>query len=316
MKDVHIPVLRKEVIHYLNLKKGDIIFEGTLGGAGHTVEIIKAIAPTGKVIAVDLDSQALSTAASKLKSLNLLNYIIILNDNFANVSNILKNLKFKYLNGFFLDLGISSYQIELSDRGFSYLKDQGLDMRFSDKTKLSAFDIINKYSEKKLKEIFFSFGQERFSSLIAKNIVKHRNIKPVETTGELVEIINNSIPAKYKYESKRRGNPAKRIFQAIRIEVNSELENLRKAIDDAVKLLVPGGRMVIISYHSLEDRIVKRAFERFSGKCICQPGLPVCSCNAVKLGKIITKKPVVPDEAEISQNPRSKSAKLRVFEKF
>lgn len=311
MMALHLPVLRKEVVHYLNLKKGDIVYDGTLGGAGHTIEIIKAIAPTGKVIAVDLDSQALSTAASKLGSLGLLEYVNTVNDNFSNVKDILKCLNVRRIDSLFLDLGISSMQIDLSDRGFSYLKNQKLDMRFSEKAKTDAFEVVNKYPEKKLKEIFYRYGEERWTAVIVKNIVNFRKDRPIETTGQLVEIIKNSIPAKYRY----RGHPAKRVFQAIRIEVNSELDNLRKALDDGLEVISSGGRIAVISYHSLEDRIVKHTFERFSGKCVCPPGLPVCSCGAAVKGKIITKKAVAPSEEEKNLNPRSKSAKLRVFEK-
>jgi len=312
MSVLHLPVLRKEVVFYLNLKKGDIVFEGTLGGAGHTVEIIKAIAPTGKIIGVDLDSQALSTATSNLKSLGLIDYVKIVNDNFANVTGILNKLGISYVDGFFLDLGLSSLQIDISARGFSYLKNQKLDMRFSSKGKLSADYILNNYSEEGLRDIFYRYGEERWSVPISRNIVNYRKSKKLEFTEELVEIIKNSIPAKYRYP----GHPAKKVFQAIRIEVNNELENLSRALEESIGVLKQGGRIVIISYHSLEDRIVKTAFERFSGKCICPPGFPVCRCKAEPKGKIITRKAVKPSETEIKENPRSKSARLRVFEKM
>jgi 16S rRNA (cytosine1402-N4)-methyltransferase len=311
MQDFHLPVLRREVVHCLNLKKGDIVFDGTLGGAGHTIEIIKAIAPTGKVIAVDLDSQALSTAASKLKSLDFLEYADIVNDNYANIAGILEKLGIKQINGLLLDLGISSFQIDLSERGFSYLKDQNLDMRFSDNDRLDAYSVVNNYPEEDLRDIFYKFGEESWAPVIAKKIVSSRRQGPIKTTGQLVEIIKSSIPAKLRH----KGHPAKRVFQAIRIEVNSELENLKRALADGFGLLSAGGRLAVISYHSLEDRIVKRTFEKLSGKCTCPPEFPVCRCGAIKEGNIITKKAVVPSEEEINTNPRSKSAKLRVFEK-
>jgi 16S rRNA (cytosine1402-N4)-methyltransferase len=311
---IHIPVLVKEVMHYLNLKKGDIVFDGTLGGAGHTIEMIKVIAPTGKIIGVDLDSQALSTATSNLKSQGLINYVCIVNDNFANVISILKKLGIKKIDGFLLDLGLSSIQIDKSGRGFSYLKKEKLDMRFDLTEGISAFEIVNKYSEEKLREIFYKYGEERWSGRIAKNIIGYRKNRRIEYSDELVEIIKRSIPDKYRYRMK--GHPAKRVFQAIRIEVNRELENLEKAIKEGLGVLDTGARMAIISYHSLEDRIVKNRFEIYSGKCVCPRGFPVCNCGATKIGRILTKKAIktTPDEGRM--NPKSKSAKLRVFEKL
>jgi 16S rRNA (cytosine1402-N4)-methyltransferase len=311
MQDLHLPVLRKEVVYYLNLKKGDFVFDGTLGGAGHTIEIIKAIAPTGKIIAADLDSQALSTAARKLKSLDFLKYAYIAKDSYVNAAEILKRFGIKSVNGFLLDLGISSLQIDLSVKGFSYLKNQKLDMRFSDEGKPDAFEVVNSYPEEKLREIFYRYGEEKWAAAIAKKISDYRKTGPIKTTGQLVEIIKSSVPAKYRFS----GHPAKRIFQAIRIEVNSELENISRGLNAGLDVLVPGGRMAVISYHSLEDRIVKRTFEKFSGKCTCPPDLPVCICGETGRGRVITKKPVMPSEEELSENLRSKSARLRVFEK-
>jgi 16S rRNA (cytosine1402-N4)-methyltransferase len=312
-KDVHIPVMGKEVMQYLDLKKGDIVFEGTLGGAGHTVEIIKAIAPTGKVIGVELDSQATSTAARNLKNQGLIDYIEIVNDNFSNVSNILRANSIKKINGFLLDLGLSSIQIELSGRGFSYLRDENIDMRFNPEEGISASDILNEYPEETLRDIFYKYGEEKWSGRIAQNIVNYRKNKRIESTGQLIEIIKNSIPPKYKYGA--GGHPAKRVFQAIRIEINRELENLKKALNDGVDLMAKDGRMVVISYHSLEDRIVKESFISFSGKCTCPRDFPECRCGAVKKGEIMTKKVLTPSENEIKLNPRAKSARMRVFEK-
>ncbi len=311
-EEIHKPVLLEEVLYYLKLKKGDIVFEGTLGGAGHTIEIIEAIAPTGKIIGVDLDSKAISTATIKLKK--FLSNLLLINDSFANISGILRELNIKSISGFFLDLGLSSIQIENSGRGFSYIRNEKLDMRFDQSSELDACDVVNNYTENKLKEIIYKYGEERWSSRISKNIVSHRSLKKITHTGELVEIIKESIPAKHR--SKRKGHPAKRVFQALRIEVNRELDNLDKALEDGFKLLKSCGRMVIISYHSLEDRIVKRKFKKFSGRCICPPDLPVCKCGAEKKAKIITKKVIKPSPDEIRENPRSRSARLRVLEKL
>jgi 16S rRNA (cytosine1402-N4)-methyltransferase len=313
-KDIHKPVLGKEVVDYLNLKQGDVVFEGTLGGAGHTVEIIKAIAPTGKVIGVELDSQAISTATTNLKSKGLLDSVLIVNDNFSNVTEILKKLSINKINGFLLDIGLSSMQIEMSERGFSYLKNEDLDMRFDLSETIKASDIINEYSEEELKEIFYKFGEERWSGHIARRIVKQRAVAPIEKTGELVDIIKNSIPAKFRYF--RKGDPSKRIFQALRIEINSELDNLKKGLEEGAEALESGARMVIISYHSLEDRIVKKSFEKLSGKCTCPSGFPECRCGAVVKAKIISRKAITASEDEILRNPRSKSAKMRVLEKI
>ena len=312
LEEIHVPVLLKEVLYYLNLKQGDIIFDGTLGGAGHTVEIIKAIAPTGKVIGVDLNGQTISTATSRLRDFS--KNVVLVNDNFANIKKILKRINIKSIDGMLLDLGLSSFLIEKSKRGFSYLKNEKLDMRFGNGDHISAFDVVNKYSQGKLTEIFRKYGEERWSKSIAKNIVNHRKSGDIKTTGELVEIIKDSIPRKFKYQ--RRGHPAKRIFQAIRMEVNKELDNLKMAIEDGFKMLKSGGRMVIISYHSLEDRMVKSSFLEYEGKCTCPPDFPVCKCGREKRAEIITKKVVRPRLEEISSNPRSKSARLRVLEKL
>jgi len=312
LKEFHIPVLLSEVLKYLNPEKGDIVFDGTLGGAGHTIEIIKAIAPTGKVIGVDLHSQTLSTAARKLRS--SAGNMIPVNDNFANIKEILKRLKIAGINGFLLDLGLSSFMIDRSGRGFSYMKDEKLDMRFSDKQELNAFKIVNSYSEERLREIFTRYGEERFSARISKNIGRCRAEKAINTTLELVEIIRRSIPG--KYIGKRKGNPAKRVFQALRIEVNGELENLDRAITDGFEEMKSGGRMVIISYHSLEDRLVKKKFKEYEGICICPPSLPVCGCGVKKRARFITKRAVLPSQWEKEGNPRARSAKLRALEKI
>ena len=310
-KKIHEPVLLKEVLYYLDLKQGDVLFEGTLGGAGHTVEIIKAIAPTGKVIGVDLHSQTLSTASTQFDKFP--ENIVLVNDNFANIIEILKELDIGSIDGMLLDLGLSSFLIEKSKRGFSYLRDEELDMRFGDGS-LKASDVVNEYTEDRLVEIFQNYGEERWAKSIAKSIVARRKAGSLKTTGELVEIIKDSIPEKYKY--RRKGNPAKRIFQAIRMEVNREIDNLRKAIRDGFKMLKSNGRMVVISYHSLEDRLVKRSFAEFEGICTCPPELPVCACGRERKADIITRRAVRPSQEEIAVNPRSRSARLRALKKL
>jgi len=312
LEGIHKSVLLKEVLYYLNLKQGDVIFDGTLGGAGHTVEIIKVIAPTGRIIGVDLHSQAISTATRKLKKFS--NRIALVNDNFANIKEILKKVNVENIDGILLDLGLSSFLIEKSERGFSYLRNEKLDMRFNDNNKITAFDVVNTYSKEKLAEIFWKYGEERWSKLIAESIVNYRKDKTIETTGELVEIIKSAIPDKFRHY--RKGHPAKRIFQAIRIEVNNELDNLKKAVEDGFDVLKSGGRMVIISYHSLEDRMVKNKFLQYEGACTCPPDFPVCKCGSKRRAKIITRKAVKPTPEEIKLNPRSKSARLRVLEKL
>lgn len=310
--EFHIPVLLDEVMNYLRLKKGDYVFDGTLGGAGHTVEIIKAIAPTGKVIGVDLNSQTIRTAARRLG--DLLQFALLVNDNFANIKNILDKLDISKVNGILLDPGLSSFLIDKSGRGFSYLRDEKLDMRFGDSERLTACELINNYEEGQLAELFRKFGEERYSGRIAKAIVGYRKTKKIGTTGELVRIIESAVPQAARYG--RSGHPAKRVFQAVRIGVNRELDNLARAIEDGFDVLESGGRMVVISYHSLEDRIVKRSFLSFSGKCTCPPDFPVCICGSKETGRIVTKKAVRPGEKELKENPRSRSAKLRVIEKI
>lgn len=310
-KNFHKPVLLREVLYYLSLKQGDLVFDGTLGGAGHSLAIIKVIAPTGKIIGVDLYSKALSTAARKLKGYK--ENVILKKDNFSNIKAILWKEGIRKVDKILLDLGLSSFQIERSKKGFSYMRKEKLDMRFSNEEGLSAFKVINEYPESELLRIFFEYGQERWSKNIVKNILKEREVEKISDTGRLVDIIKNSIPGKYKYKG---GHPAKRIFQAIRIEVNKELDNLKKGIMDGFDVLKKGGRMAIISYHSLEDRIVKDKFLTFSGQCTCPPDFPVCRCGAKKEAIILTKKPVRATEKEVRKNPRSKSAKLRAIKKI
>ncbi len=307
----HIPVLLKEVLNYLDPKPKDIVFDGTLGGAGHTIEIYKAIAPTGILIGVDQDSQALSTAAKRIGDSE---NIFLVKDDFRNIRSILKKFDLKKINAFFLDLGLSSMQIDTEGRGFSYNRDEKIDMRMDQEGVLSAYDVLNTYSEEELKIIFYQFGEERWSARIARNITKYRKDKEITRTAELVEIIRRSIPAFGK--KSKGGHPAKRVFQALRIEVNKELDSLSNVLDDAFELLEQGGRMVIISYHSLEDRIVKEKFLILGGKCTCPANIPECRCGAVKKAEILTKKPVMVQNEEAVLNPRAKSAKLRAIRKL
>jgi len=309
----HKPVLLKEVLYYLNPHEGNVIFEGTLGGAGHTIEIIKAIAPTGKIIGVDIDSKALSTATKKLKEYKKL--LIPVNEDFSEVDKILIDNDIEAVNGFFLDLGLSSMLIEDSRKGFSYLKKEKLDMRFDTRNPLTAEEVLNSYPEESLKNIFSKYGEERFSGRIAKKIIEKRKEKRISHTTQLVEVIKASIPVSAK-TGKNKWSSVKRVFQALRIEVNDELNKLGHAIDSGFRSLSPEGRMVIISYHSLEDRIVKRKFDFFSGKCKCPQGLPKCICGAEKKAVILTRKIIRPSEEEILENPRSRSAKLRALRKI
>ncbi len=310
-KEQHIPVLLKEVLNYLEPKPKDIIFDGTLGGAGHTIEIYKAIAPTGILIGVDQDSQALSTAAKKIGDFK---NIFLVKDDFRNIRSILKKLDIKKINAFFLDLGLSSMQIDTEGRGFSYSRDEEIDMRMDQEGVLSAYDVLNTYSQEELKNIFYQFGEERWSARIARNIIDYRKSKEITRTAELVEIIRRSIPSFGK--KSKGGHPAKRVFQALRIEVNKELDSLSGVLEDAFELLEHGGRMVIISYHSLEDRIVKERFLIWGGKCTCPADMPECRCGASKKVEILTKKPVMAQKEEAVFNPRAKSAKLRAIRKI
>ena len=311
LEQIHIPVLLKEALDLLNPKPGKLIFDGTLGGAGHTVEILKAIAPTGKLIAADQDSKAISTASRLFEGRQ---NVYIKKSNFSEIRNIIEELGIDHLDGILLDLGLSSEQIEKSGRGFSYIREEKLDMRFDEEGPLSAFEVLNDYSQSDLEKIFFTYGEEKHSRRIAREIVLSRKEKDISSTGQLIEIIKKSIPASERY--KRKGDPSKRIFQALRIEVNKELESLEKAIDEGFLALGKHGRMVIISYHSLEDRIVKNKFLDLCGKCKCPPGLPVCICNPQKKVNILTKKAVKASEEEISRNKRASSARLRAIEKI
>lgn len=298
-----------ECIEGLKIKPEGIYVDGTLGGAGHSKEIIQRLSKQGMLIGIDRDKEALAAAKENLKKYSNVKYI---HDNHDNIIEILEELELKKVDGILLDLGVSSYQLDERNRGFSYLGENILDMRMDKTQELTAETVINQYSEQELANIIYEYGEERFSRQIARNICKQREEHPIRTTRELAEIIEKSIP-----KSKQKdGHPAKRTFQAIRIEVNNEIKPLYQTIKDCIECLSEGGRLCVITFHSLEDRAVKKAFLEAKGKCTCPSDLPYCICGAKSLGKIITKKPITATKEELEENTRSKSAKLRIFEKI
>ena len=308
MEFKHTPVMLAECINYLNIKPNGIYVDGTLGGAGHSKEIALKLSNEGLLIGIDRDNEALEAAKQKLKDFNNVKYI---HGNHDNIKELLKKMGITKVNGILLDLGVSSYQLDEKNRGFSYIGDNELDMRMDKTQNLTAKYIINNYSEEQLADIIFKYGEEKFSRAIAKNICKERRIKKIESTAELVNIIEKSMP-----KSKQiGGHPAKRTFQAIRIEVNNEIKPLYNTVLDCIDLLEENGRLCILTFHSLEDRAVKEAFIEAEGKCTCPKDLPYCVCNYKSNGRIITKKPIEASILEKEENSRAKSAKLRVFEK-
>ena len=308
MKFKHKPVMLNECIEGLKIKQNGIYLDGTLGGAGHSKEIAKALNNTGILIGIDRDQEALQAARQNLKEFKNVRYI---HGNHDDIVSILENENIDGVDGILLDLGVSSYQLDERNRGFSYLGENILDMRMDKTQELTAKKVVNEYSEEELSNIIYEYGEERFSRKIAYNICKRRKEKTIETTKELVEIIEESIPKSKQND----GHPAKRTFQAIRIEVNNEIKPLYNTILNCIKCLNSKGRLCVITFHSLEDRAVKKAMLDAKGKCICPPDLPYCVCGAKSEGKIITKKPMVASKEEQEENSRSKSAKLRIFEK-
>lgn len=306
----HVSVLLNECIENLNIKPDGIYVDGTMGGAGHSLEIVKKLSEKGMLIGIDRDEEALAVAKERLKKFNNVKYV---HDNHDNIDEIIKNLNIKGVDGILLDLGVSSYQIDEKTRGFTYMDDGPLDMRMDKSQKLTAEYIVNNYKEQDLARIIFEYGEEKFSRKIARNICEYRKNKKIETTGELVKIIEKSIPGKFR---EKNSHPAKRTFQAIRIEVNNEIEPLYNTVKNSINALNSKGRLCVITFHSLEDRMVKKACIDAEGKCTCPKDLPYCVCGNVSLGKIITKKPILPTEKEMQENSRSRSAKLRVFEKI
>ncbi|MDN5332264.1 MAG: rRNA (cytosine1402-N4)-methyltransferase [Tepidanaerobacteraceae bacterium] len=310
MEYFHQPVLLKEAIEFLDPKSGGVYVDATLGGGGHFSEILKRIGVDGKAIGIDRDEDAVKNARDKFSAFP---NAVIIHDNFKNIKRIVHNLGFQGVDGVIFDLGVSSYQLEEKSRGFSYMQDAPLDMRMDKSQKLTAKDVVNNLEKKELARIIKEYGEERWADKIAEFICERRKIKPIESTGELVEIIKAAIPAR----ARRQGpHPAKRTFQALRIFVNDELGILSQSLKDAVELLKPGGRICVITFHSLEDRIVKHTFKELSRGCICPKGSPVCTCNREKELKILTPKPVLPSRDEIKTNPRARSAKLRAGEKL
>ena len=309
MEFKHKPVLLNECIEGLNIKKDGIYVDGTLGGAGHSKEILRNLSDKGFLIGIDRDEEALKAAKQNLSDFKNVKYI---HGNHDDIKEILEDIGIEKVDGILLDLGVSSYQLDERNRGFSYLGENELDMRMDKTQTLSAKTIVNTYKEENLANIIYEYGEEKFSRSIARNICKYRKQKEIETTKELVEIIENSIP-----KSKQNGgHPAKKTFQAIRIEVNNEIKPLEKTIADCIDVLAPEGRLCVITFHSLEDRAVKNAFNKAKGICTCPKDLPYCVCGAKELGKVINKKPIIASDEEQEENTRSKSAKLRIFEKI
>ncbi|MCR1933236.1 16S rRNA (cytosine(1402)-N(4))-methyltransferase RsmH [Clostridium tepidum] len=309
MEFKHISVLLKETIDSLNIKEDGIYVDCTLGGGGHSKEILKKLSPRGKLIGIDQDTSAIKAAKERLKDYE---NVIYVHNNFYNIDSILEQLGIDKVDGIIMDLGVSSYQLDEASRGFSYMKDAPLDMRMNREEDFSAYDIVNGYEEEELFKILKNYGEEKFSRKIARLIIEKRKETPIKTTGELVEVIRKAIPAKFQ----REGHPAKRTFQAIRIEVNRELQILNKAIEDSVSRLNKDGILSIITFHSLEDRIVKVKFKELEKPCTCPSSFPICVCGKKPQIKILTKKPIEPSEYEKEVNSRSKSAKLRVCKKI
>lgn len=310
MEFKHVSVLLNEAIEGLNIKEDGVYVDCTLGGAGHSSEILKRLSPKGRLIGIDQDNDALRAAKEKLKNYS---NVIFVHDNFTNIEDILNDLNIDGVDGVLADLGVSSYQLDEGERGFSYMQDAPLDMRMNRESNFSAYDVINSYSEEDIYKVIRDYGEEKFAGRIARFIVDRRKDKPVSTTLELVDIIKAAIPAKARREGP---HPAKRTFQAIRIEVNKELEILNKAVEGAVNKLNNKGRVAIITFHSLEDRIIKNKFKELEDPCTCPKEFPICVCGKTAKIKIITKKPIEPSEEEIEDNPRSRSAKLRVAERI
>ncbi len=312
MEFKHIPIMVSQCLDGLNIKKNGVYVDATLGGAGHSSKIADILDKDGILIGIDKDLDAIQ--ASKIRLKDKVCKVILIKDDFKNIKQILKDLEIKKVDGILADLGVSSYQIDEASRGFSYMKDGDLDMRMDKNSVLDAKKVVNNYSEKELTRIFYEYGEEKYSKSIAKKIVEYRKNKPIATTLELRQIVEQSIP---NVVIKKNGaGVSKKVFQSIRIEVNNELGSLRDLLDDFIDVLKPKGRICIITFHSLEDRLVKNKFNLESRDCICDKSLPICVCNHKATIKLITKKPITPNEREIKENPRSSSSKLRIAEKI
>lgn len=310
MEFVHKSVLLNETIDGLNIQPDGIYVDGTLGGGGHAYEVCRRLGDKGSIVGIDQDAAAIEAAGNRLKDFG--EKVTLVRSNYCDMKSKLHELGIDKVDGIVLDLGVSSYQLDTAERGFSYREDAPLDMRMDTRQKMTARDIVNDYEEMELYRVIRDYGEDKFAKNIAKHIVAARKVKPIETTGELTEIIRASIPMKYQ---KKSGHPAKRTFQAIRIELNRELEVLKDSLDDMIDLLNTGGRLCIITFHSLEDRIVKSAFRKNENPCTCPSDFPVCVCGKVSKGSILTRKPILPSEEEMEENSRAKSAKLRIFER-
>lgn len=310
MDFVHVPVLFHETIDSLHIRPDGIYVDGTLGGAGHSSEIVRHLSDKGRLIGFDQDLEAIAAATSRLEPFK--DQVQIIHSNFEQMGEILEELGYPQVDGIMLDLGVSSHQLDDASRGFSYRMDAPLDMRMNQEAALTAADILNTYDEQEIYRIIRDYGEEHFAKSIARNIVKERQKHSIDTTGQLVEIIRASMPKKAQIAA---GHPAKRTFQAIRIACNRELDVLENSIDSMIDHLKPGGRLSIITFHSLEDRIVKAAFKKNENPCTCPPDFPVCICGKKSKGHAVYRKPILPTEEEMEQNPRSKSAKLRCFER-
>ncbi len=310
MEFKHTSVLLQETIENLDIKPEGIYVDGTLGGGGHASQIAARLTGAGRLIGIDQDADAIAAAGKRLEPYK--ERVTLIRDNYCNMREALQQIGIDRVDGIVLDLGVSSFQLDNVERGFSYKYDTMLDMRMDTRQSLSAKEIVNDYSEADLYRIIRDYGEEQFAKNIAKHIAAARKDKPVETTGQLCDIIKAAIPAKMRAVG---GHPAKRTFQAIRIECNRELEVLKDSLDQLIEMLYPGGRICIITFHSLEDRIVKSAFRKNENPCTCPPDFPVCVCGQVSKGKVVTRKPILPSEEEMTANKRAKSAKLRVFSK-
>ena len=306
----HYSVLLNETVEGLNIKPGGIYVDGTLGGGGHASQVCRRLSSGGRLIGIDQDKDAIAAATERLKDYQ--DRVTIVRSNYEQIDKVLADLELSKVDGIYLDLGVSSYQLDTAERGFSYRYDAPLDMRMDDRNPVTAADIVNDYTESQLFHMIKNYGEDRFAQNIAKHICKYRETKRIETTFELSDIISGAIPARVRATS---GHPAKRTFQAIRIELNRELDVLEDSIDKMIDSLQEGGRLCIITFHSLEDRIVKNKFRTAEKPCICPPEFPICTCGRKSRGQVITRKPILPSERELEENSRSKSAKLRIFEK-
>ena len=311
MEFKHVSVLKNECIEGLQIKSSGTYVDGTFGGGGHAMEIISRLNGDGRFVGIDQDQDAVENGRAKLEPYKEKAQLV--RDNFSNIISIMKDLHIVSIDGILLDIGVSSYQLDTGERGFSYMHDAELDMRMDQRNPMTAKRMIAEYSEKELADIIKDYGEERWAARIAQFIVAERKIKPIETTGELVEVIKKAVP---KGARKDGPHPAKRTFQALRIAVNNELGILEQAIEDMAGLLAPGGRLCIITFHSLEDRIVKQTFHRLEHPCTCPPEFPVCVCGKKPSIRVITRKPILPSEEELEFNPRARSAKLRILEKL